>query len=85
MLIDSHGRKVSYLRLSITDRCNLRCLYCRPQSEWHFLPHEQILTFEEMFDIMRPRYEEAKKRAAVNSTAAVKRGCFTTKAESTGV
>jgi cyclic pyranopterin phosphate synthase len=52
MLIDSHGRKVSYLRLSITDRCNLRCLYCRPQSEWHFLPHEQILTFEEMFELV---------------------------------
>jgi cyclic pyranopterin phosphate synthase len=52
MLIDSHGRKVSYLRLSITDRCNLRCLYCRPQSEWTFLPHEQILTFEEMFELV---------------------------------
>jgi len=52
MLIDSHGRKVSYLRLSITDRCNLRCLYCRPQSEWHFLPHEQILSFEEMFELV---------------------------------
>lgn len=52
MLIDSHGRKVSYLRLSITDRCNLRCLYCRPQSEWKFLPHEQILTFEEMFELV---------------------------------
>jgi cyclic pyranopterin phosphate synthase len=52
MLIDTHGRKVSYLRLSITDRCNLRCLYCRPQSEWKFLPHEQILTFEEMFELV---------------------------------
>lgn len=52
MLIDPHGRKVSYLRLSITDRCNLRCLYCRPQSEWVFLPHEQILTFEEMFELV---------------------------------
>lgn len=52
MLIDSHGRKVSYLRLSITDRCNLRCLYCRPQTEWQFLPHEQILTFEEMFELV---------------------------------
>ena len=52
MLIDSHGRKVSYLRLSITDRCNLRCLYCRPPSDWTFLPHEQILSFEEMFELV---------------------------------
>ena len=52
MLIDSHGRKVSYLRLSITDRCNLRCLYCRPQDEWTFIPHEQILSFEEMAELV---------------------------------
>ncbi len=52
MLIDSHGRKVSYLRLSITDRCNLRCLYCRPQTQWTFLPHEQILSFEEMAELV---------------------------------
>ncbi len=52
MLIDSHGRKVSYLRLSITDRCNLRCLYCRPESEWKFLPHDEILTFEEMAELV---------------------------------
>ena len=52
MLIDSHGRKVSYLRLSITDRCNLRCLYCRPQNEWVFLPHDDILTYEEMLELV---------------------------------
>lgn len=52
MLIDSHGRKVSYLRLSITDRCNLRCLYCRPQDEWVFLPHDDILTYEEMLELV---------------------------------
>ena len=52
MLIDSHGRKVSYLRLSITDRCNLRCLYCRPQDEWTFIPHQEILSFEEMAELV---------------------------------
>ena len=50
MLTDPHGRNVSYLRLSITDRCNLRCLYCRPE-EWVFIPHEDILTFEEMIEL----------------------------------
>lgn len=52
MLIDSHGRKVSYLRLSITDRCNLRCLYCRPQDEWTFISHQEILSFEEMAELV---------------------------------
>ncbi|NLW80727.1 MAG: radical SAM protein, partial [Desulfovibrionales bacterium] len=52
MLVDSHGRKVSYLRLSITDRCNLRCLYCRPQDDWVFIPHQDILSYEEMFELV---------------------------------
>lgn len=52
MLIDSHGRKVSYLRLSITDRCNLRCLYCRPESDWVFRPHVDILAYEEMLELV---------------------------------
>lgn len=52
MLVDSHGRKVSYLRLSITDRCNLRCLYCRPESDWEDLPHEHVLSYEEMFELV---------------------------------
>jgi cyclic pyranopterin phosphate synthase len=52
MLIDSHGRKVSYLRLSITDRCNLRCLYCRPSEDWVFIPHDDILTFEELLELV---------------------------------
>lgn len=60
MLIDPHGRRVSYLRLSITDRCNLRCLYCRPEEEWVFLPHDRILTYEEMAELV-----EVSKRAGV--------------------
>lgn len=53
MLVDSSGRTVSYLRLSITDRCNLRCLYCRPASNWVGLSHEDILTYEEMFVLVQ--------------------------------
>lgn len=52
MLVDNHGRKISYVRLSITDRCNLRCLYCHPEDEWVFIPHEHILTYEEMFELI---------------------------------
>lgn len=52
MLIDSHGRKVSYLRLSITDRCNLRCMYCRSDAEWTDIPHQDVLTYEEMLEVV---------------------------------
>lgn len=45
-LMDSHGRQVSYLRLSVTDRCNLRCVYCRVDSA--FIPHARVLRYEEM-------------------------------------
>jgi len=49
-LIDSFGRKHDYLRISLTDRCNLRCRYCMPQHpEW--MPKNQLLTFEEIEQI----------------------------------
>jgi len=47
-LIDGWGRRISYLRLSITDRCNLRCRYCRPEKGVPFIPHKEILRFEEL-------------------------------------
>ena len=48
LLRDGFGRAITYLRLSVTDRCNLRCLYCRPFDESVSLPHEEILSLEEM-------------------------------------
>lgn len=47
-LQDNHNRQINYLRLSVTDRCNLRCRYCRPEKGVPFIPHEEILTFEEL-------------------------------------
>lgn len=47
-LLDNHSRPITYLRLSITDRCNLRCRYCRPEKGVPFIPHAEILTFEEL-------------------------------------
>jgi cyclic pyranopterin phosphate synthase len=46
-LIDAFGRKISYLRLSVTDRCNLRCLYCM-RDEVKFLPKAEVLSLEEI-------------------------------------
>lgn len=45
--IDRHGRPLRSLRVSVTDRCNLRCEYCMPEDEYLWLPREDILTFEE--------------------------------------
>jgi cyclic pyranopterin phosphate synthase len=47
-LTDTHGRTVRDLRLSITDRCNLRCVYCMPAEGMPWLPKEDLLTYEEL-------------------------------------
>ncbi len=48
MAIDSHGRRIDYLRISLTDRCNLRCVYCMPAEGVAWKPHHEMLTFEEI-------------------------------------
>ena len=47
-LIDNHGRPLSYVRLAVTDRCNLRCFYCMPEEGIRYLPKMDLLTFEEI-------------------------------------
>jgi cyclic pyranopterin phosphate synthase len=47
-MIDTLGRPLRNLRLSVTDRCNLRCEYCMPEAEYHWLPREDVLHFEEI-------------------------------------
>lgn len=47
-LIDSHGRNINYLRLAVTDRCNMRCLYCMPQEGIVKKGHDAILSYEEL-------------------------------------
>ena len=46
--VDTHGRVVRDLRISVTDRCNLRCTYCMPAEGMPWLPREQLLTYEEL-------------------------------------
>ncbi len=50
---DKYGRKVNYLRLSITDRCNLRCLYCSSCYNYKFISHEHILRYEESLALIK--------------------------------
>lgn len=52
-MTDCWGRDIHYLRLSVTDRCNLRCRYCMPEEGVTPVPHDQVLTYEEMLEIVR--------------------------------
>lgn len=52
-LIDRFGRRIEYLRVSVTDRCNLRCVYCLPGSRVRWMPREDILRFEEIAEVVR--------------------------------
>lgn len=52
-MYDLYNRKISYLRISVTDRCNLRCRYCMPENGISLLSHEDILTFEEIVDVVK--------------------------------
>ncbi|AUM11775.1 GTP 3',8-cyclase MoaA [Ketobacter alkanivorans] len=60
-LVDKFGRKVNYLRISVTDRCDFRCVYCMAE-EMTFLPRKQILTLEEIHRIARVFVELGVKK-----------------------
>ena len=50
-MLDNFGRRIEYLRISVTDKCNLRCVYCMPEHGLPWLKHEQILSYEEIAEI----------------------------------
>ena len=50
---DHFGHRITYLRVSITDRCNERCLYCMPRELQEWLPHSEILTYDEITRLVR--------------------------------
>jgi GTP 3',8-cyclase len=51
-MIDQFGRRVEYLRISVTDKCNLRCVYCMPEAGLPWLKHDAILSYEEIAHIV---------------------------------
>jgi molybdenum cofactor biosynthesis protein A len=65
MLYDNHNRPLSYLRLAVTDRCNLRCYYCMPPAGIDYLPRSSLLTFEEMERIVRILAEMGIKKVRI--------------------
>ncbi|HWA82087.1 MAG TPA: GTP 3',8-cyclase MoaA [Fimbriimonadaceae bacterium] len=52
-MLDPYNRRIDYLRVSITDRCNFRCVYCMPEQGFPAIPKEQNLTFEEIARLVR--------------------------------
>jgi GTP 3',8-cyclase len=52
-MFDRYKRRINYLRVSVTDRCNLRCTYCMPEEGVKLIKHEEILTIEEIEEIVR--------------------------------
>lgn len=53
MLIDNYDRTHNYLRISLTDNCNLRCFYCMPEEDYHFMPNQQLMQSDELLNIAR--------------------------------
>jgi cyclic pyranopterin phosphate synthase len=56
-LYDSFQRPINYLRISVTDRCNLRCIYCMPAEGVRLMSHRDILTYEEIYTVARAAAE----------------------------
>lgn len=54
---DSYGREINYLRVSLTDRCNLRCVYCMPMHGLTFVPNQELLTADELEKVVRAAVE----------------------------
>jgi cyclic pyranopterin phosphate synthase len=53
MLYDNHQRLINYVRLAVTDRCNLRCFYCMPEEGIDYVPKQELLSYEEMLRLVR--------------------------------
>ncbi len=74
-IVDTHARKIDYLRLSITDRCNLRCLYCMPEEGVKKLPQTDILSFEEFVEVARAAASLGVKKVRITGgEPLIKRG-----------
>ncbi|WP_456479045.1 GTP 3',8-cyclase MoaA [Nautilia sp.] len=65
MLIDKFNRKIDYIRVSVTSRCNFRCLYCMPNTPFEWEPHENILRYEEMFEFLRLAIDEGVNKIRI--------------------
>lgn len=74
MATDSHGRRIDYLRVSLTDRCNLRCRYCMPERGVVWKPHDEILTYEEIVRFARIAVEQGISKIRLTGGEPLVRG-----------
>lgn len=65
MLIDQFDRKINYLRISVTQRCNFRCLYCMPKIPFDYQPKENLLSFEELFLFVKATIDEGIEKIRI--------------------
>ena len=65
MLVDKFNRVIDYIRVSVTSRCNFRCLYCMPNTPFEWEPHENILRYEEMFEFLKLAIDEGVNKIRI--------------------
>ncbi len=65
MLVDSYDRVVDYIRISVTERCNFRCQYCMPEKPFSWVPKENLLSFEELFEFIKVAIDEGVKKIRI--------------------
>jgi len=65
MLVDQYNRVVDYLRISVTERCNFRCQYCMPQKPFSWVPKENLLSFEELFEFVKVAIDEGVNKIRI--------------------
>jgi cyclic pyranopterin phosphate synthase len=76
-LVDPYNRHLNYLRISITDRCNLRCIYCNPKIESQKLHHHEVLRYEEILRIVRIGVTMGITKVRVTGgEPLVRKGCY---------
>lgn len=64
-MVDGFGRRVEYLRISVTDKCNLRCVYCMPEEGLPWLRRDELLSYEEIAEVVRSMAEMGLRRVRI--------------------
>ena len=64
-MIDNFGRNIDYIRISVTDRCNLRCVYCMPEEGVENIMHRNVLTFDEILRICKVLAKNGLKKVKI--------------------
>ncbi len=75
-MIDPYGRRIDYLRISVTDRCNLRCIYCMPPEGVPRIPHSEILSYEEIRAVVRAAAELSIRKIRLTGGESLVRADF---------